>query len=188
MEDIVRRFLLRVGLDVDLAQIFVQLRQRHLDSCLHGVDVDRRQLRARCAAGHGELIGEHEFHQLGQHAVLGAEDILEDTVGDRRLLHNLGDGGFFIALLKKQLDTDRQNPLLGRQACTCDCDEVHFPSSCDRYFVYIVANPQRKRKGVRRTARVTAGSAPYAQGEPFGVLIPRTGIFSAPAAAPGNGI
>ena len=144
-EDIVRRFLLRVRLNIDLAQIFVQLRQRHLNGRLHGVDIDRRQLCARRAAGHGELIGEHELRQLGQYAVLGAENILKNTVGNRRLLHDLGDGGFFIALLKKQLDADRQDPFLGRPAGICACDEDRFPSVW-HLSAHIVAKPRRKRK------------------------------------------
>ena len=147
-EDVVQGLLLRVGFDVDLAQIFVQLRQRHLNGRLHGVDIDRRQLCARRAAGHGELIGEHELRQLGQYAVLGAENILKNAVGNRRLLHDLGDGGFFIALLKKQLDADRQDPFLGRPAGICACDEDRFPSVW-HLSAHIVAKPRRKRK--RRT-------------------------------------
>ena len=96
------------------------------------------------AASRSELIGKHELHQFSQYAVLGTENILKNTVGNRRLLYNLCNSRFFIALLEKQLDADRQNPLLGRQACICDRDEDHVPS--DILFAPIVANLRRKRK------------------------------------------
>ena len=68
-ENVFGGFLLRVGFDVDFPEIFVQLRQRYLDGRLHRVNVDRRQLCPRLIPRHGELVGEHEFHQLRQDAV-----------------------------------------------------------------------------------------------------------------------
>ena len=80
LKDVLMRLALAVGLDVDLPQIFVQLGQRQLYGRLNDVCVQRRPLGSRRAARHGELIGKHEFHQLGQHAVLGAEYVLKCAV------------------------------------------------------------------------------------------------------------
>ena len=124
-EDIFRGFALRIGLDVDLAQILVQLRQRDLQSSLDGIDEHGRQLRPGCLPRGAELIGEHEADQLGQHAVLGAENVLKAAVGDLCLLDDLRDGRLFVALLQKQLDADLQDPPLCRQACIGECDRKH---------------------------------------------------------------
>ena len=44
----------------------LELRQGQLDGGLHSVDIHRRQLGSRRGAGHGELVGKHELHQLRQ--------------------------------------------------------------------------------------------------------------------------
>ena len=111
-EDVVRGFLLRVRLDVDLTQIFVQLCQCHLDRRLHRVDVNRRQLRARHAARHGKLIGEHELRQLRQHAVLGAENVLERAVRNLGLFNDLRQRRPLVALFQKELDAHGQDSFL----------------------------------------------------------------------------
>ena len=125
-EDVVQGLLLRVGFDVDLAQIFVQLRQRHLNGRFYGVGIHRRQLRARHAARHGELIGEHELHQLRQHAVLGAENVLERAVGDVGLFNDLRQRRPPVALFQKEPDADGQNSFFRGQACACNADPDHI--------------------------------------------------------------
>jgi len=64
----------------------------------------RRQLRARHAARHGKLIGEHELHQFRQYAVLGAENVLECAVGGVGLFNNLRQRRSFVALFQKEFD------------------------------------------------------------------------------------
>ena len=115
-----------IALHIDFPQVLVQLRQGHLDGGLRGVDIHRGQLCSHHAPGHGELVGEHELRQLRQDAVLGPEDILENAVGHRRLVDNLRHGGFFVTLLQKQLDADRQDPFFGGQTGTCDGRNTHF--------------------------------------------------------------
>ena len=134
-----------VALHIDLTQVLVQLRQGHLDGGLRGVNIGGGQLRPGDVPGHGELVGEHELRQLRQDAVLGPEDILENAVGHRRLVDDLRHGGFFVTLLQKQLDADRQDPFLGRPAGICACDEDRFPSVW-HLSAHIVAKPRRKRK------------------------------------------
>ena len=115
-----------IALHIDLPQVLVQLRQGHLDGGLRGVDIGGGQLLPGDVPGHGELVGEHELRQLRQDAVLGPEDILENAVGHRRLVDDLRHGGFFVTLLQKQLDADRQNPFFGGQTGACDGRNTHF--------------------------------------------------------------
>ncbi len=75
----------------------------------YGVGIHRRQLRARHAARHGELIGEHELHQLRQHTVLGAENVLERAVGNLGLFNDLRQRRPPVALFQKEPDADGQN-------------------------------------------------------------------------------
>ena len=128
MEDVVRSFSLCVSFDVDFPQMLVQLCQRHLDGSLRRVDIDRREKDAGELARGAELVGEHELHQLGQNAVLGAENILEAAVGDACLVDDLRNCGFFIALLEKKLDADGQDPLFCGQTGTCERDRKHILS------------------------------------------------------------
>lgn len=78
--DVFGGFLLRVGFHVDFPQVFVQLRQRHLDRRLDRVDIGWRQSRPRDFSSRTELAAEHKLHQLGQYAVFGAENVLELAV------------------------------------------------------------------------------------------------------------
>jgi len=125
-EDVLRGFVLRVGFDVDLTQVLVELRERELDGGLHGIDEYRRKVRVGNAPGHAELVVEHELDELGEHAVLGAENILERAVGNIRLLHDLGDGRSLVALFQKQLYAYGEDPPFGGQTGTCDSDGNHF--------------------------------------------------------------
>ena len=124
-ENIFGGFLLRVGFDVDFPEIFVQLRQGHLDGRLHRVDVHRRQLRPRLPPRHGELVGEHEFHQLRQDAVLGTENILEGAVGNVGFFNDLRQRRTFVALFQKEPNTDSENPFFRGQTCACNGHRGH---------------------------------------------------------------
>ena len=118
LKDIVRGLLLGICLDIDLPQVLIELRQGHLDGGLHSVDIHRRQLGSRRGAGHGELVGKHELHQLRQDPVLGPENVLENAVGYRRLMNDFGNGGFFVPLFQKQLHAHGEDPLFSGQAGT----------------------------------------------------------------------
>ena len=100
-ENICGCFFLRVGFDVDFAQIFVQLCQRHLNRRFHRIHIDRRQPLPRDFACRTKLIAEHEYDQLRQHAVLRAKNILKGAVGNVSFLHDLRNRCFFISLLQK---------------------------------------------------------------------------------------
>ena len=123
-EDAVGDLALRVALDVNFPQIFVQLRQRDLDGGLRRVDVNRRQPAPGRAPRHGELVGEHEFHQLGQYAVLGAENVLERAVRNIGLFDDLRQRGLLIPLFEEQPHADGQDALFRRQACAGDGDNI----------------------------------------------------------------
>ena len=84
--DVVEQVFLRVGFQIDLPQIFVQLRQRELERGFHRVDIHRRERGARSVSSNAELVFKHEFHQLHQNAVLAVENVLKTAGGDLRLL------------------------------------------------------------------------------------------------------
>ena len=102
--DVLRRIRQRVCLQIDLPEALVQLRQRQLDSCLHRVGIDRRQMPVRDAPCRAELAAEHGLHQLHQHGVLGVKQVLEAASRYACILCDLGDGGFLVPLLQKQTD------------------------------------------------------------------------------------
>ena len=77
----------------------------------------RRQLRARHAARHGELIGKHKLRQLRQHAVLRTKNILKRAVRYLRFFDNFRQRGLPVALFQKELHANRQDSPLCRQAC-----------------------------------------------------------------------
>ena len=64
-------------------------------------------------ARHIKLTAEHEFDQLHQNAILGAEHILESTDADIGFLDNFGNSGAGIAFFQKEPNTGRQNAALG---------------------------------------------------------------------------
>ena len=123
-EDILGRFLLRIGLKINFPQILVELCERHLNGCLDRVDIDGRQRLPRRLARHGKLVAEHELDELCQNAVLGAENILKRAVGNARLVDDLCDRRLLVSLLQKELDADRQDALFRWQARACDCDRI----------------------------------------------------------------
>ncbi len=124
---------MRIGLDIDLPQIFVQFGQGHLDRRFHRVDINGRQMFSRRAAGHRELIGKHERHEFRQHAVFRPKDILKGTVRNIGFLYDLRHGRLFVAFLQKELDADRQNPFFRGQTYACD---RHMHPSVSFWCVY----------------------------------------------------
>ena len=138
-KNVFRGLVLRVCLRIDLAQILVELGERELDGGLHSVNENRREVRVGNASGHAELVAEHELHELGKHAVLGAENVLERTVGDIRLPHDLGNRRFLVPLFQKQLDTYGKNPSFCGQTGTRDNDSNHILSGkrCREYTIEI---------------------------------------------------
>ena len=130
-KNVLRGLVLRVCLRIDLAQILVELGERELDGGLHSVNENRREVRVGNTSGHAELVAEHELHELGKHAVLGAENVLERTVGDIRLPHDLGNRRFLVPLFQKQLDTYGKNPSFCGQTGTRDNDSNHILSGKD---------------------------------------------------------
>lgn len=105
--DILGRFGVAVGFQVDIPQVLVQLGQSQLDAGLHRVHIDGRQLLACDLARHIKLTAEHEFDQLHQNAILGAEHILEGTDADIGFLDNFGNSGAGIAFFQKEPNTGR---------------------------------------------------------------------------------
>lgn len=96
---------LGVGFNVDLPEVFIELRKGQLDSGFYRIDVYRGQLRGGGTGG-AELIGEHKLHQLCKNAVLGTENILKAAVGNAAFPQNLTHCGFLVAFFQKQPDTD----------------------------------------------------------------------------------
>ena len=111
-EDILRRRRAGVGLNIDVAEIFIPLRQRELDGRLHGIGIDRGQIHAARSPRRAELSAEHHFAKLDQHAVFGAEDILEGAVGYTRCLYDFGNRCIIIPLVEEQSDARGQDSLL----------------------------------------------------------------------------
>ena len=105
--DILGRFGVAVGFQVDIPQVLVQLGQSQLDAGLHRVHIDGRQLLTCDLARHIKLTAEHEFDQLHQNAILGAEHILEGTDADIGFLDNFGNSGAGIAFFQKEPNTGR---------------------------------------------------------------------------------
>ena len=105
--DILGRFGVAVGFQVAIPQVLVQLGQSQLDAGLHRVHIDGRQLLACDLARHIKLTAEHEFDQLHQNAILGAEHILEGTDADIGFLDNFGNSGAGIAFFQKEPNTGR---------------------------------------------------------------------------------
>ena len=71
-----------VRFHIDIPQVLAQLGHRQLQSRLHCVEVHRRGGVCRQRPYRAELPAEHHADQLGQHTVLGAENILERPGGN----------------------------------------------------------------------------------------------------------
>ena len=137
-ENILRGLLLGICLDINLPQVFIQLRQCQLYGGFRRVNIYRRQLFPNGGARRTKLAGKHKCHQLCQHAILGPKNILKTAVGYLRLLYDLRYRCFFIALLQKQLDTNRQYPPFRRQACICQGHENHSSLACGTCAIIIL--------------------------------------------------
>ena len=121
LEDVLRALGLGVGLQIDVPEVFVELRQGHLDGRLHGVDQDGGSIRPGDLPGGAELVFKHELRQLLKDAVLGAENIVE------RARRDIGAGDDFrhfrlaVALFDEQTHAGRQDPALGIFAVVSSC-------------------------------------------------------------------
>ena len=73
---------------------------------------------------------------------------LFQTVGDAA--DDLRHGGFLIALLQKQLDTDRQDPFFRGKACVGQCDGDHILSFCANHGIFANSIPEERGKNKRK--------------------------------------
>ena len=102
--DVFRRVRQRIRLDINLAQVFVQLGQRQLNGGFHRVGIDRGEVFAGHRPCHAELPPKHGFHQFHQDSILRGELILIAAPCDARFFYDLRDRCVLIALFQKQPD------------------------------------------------------------------------------------
>ena len=110
--NILTGFLLGIGFNINFPQVFIQLCKRHLDRCFHCINIDRRELCARCASCHRKLILKHELHKLCQYAVFCTENVLKAAAGHAGLLDDFRHSCLFVPLLQEEFYAYLQDAFL----------------------------------------------------------------------------